>query len=124
MIAAERETIVNYSDADEAVMIFTCIRPDISALRKRAGVTLVAEGTYRDGSPWARFEIPRESFDLCRAVKPELSEAQRKQRSEAAKRTGGRTLLKGKSKAVGSKAIAGGSLPEGADAAAGAGVLA
>ena len=36
MIASERETTITYTDADEAVQIYTCIRRDITALKKKA----------------------------------------------------------------------------------------
>ena len=35
MIASERETTVTYTDADEAVQVYTCIRRDITALKKK-----------------------------------------------------------------------------------------
>ena len=77
MIAEERETVLAFTDADDRVMIYTCRRPDIRALRRRAGVTEVDSGTYPDGTPWARFTVPVDRFALASAVKRPASERQR-----------------------------------------------
>jgi hypothetical protein len=89
MIAEERETSITYSDADEQVLIYTCRRPDITALKKKLGqgVTLEREGVYEDGSPFAYFRIPRALFSVSRAVRSTqaLSPEQRAARSERMK---------------------------------------
>lgn len=76
MIAEERETTITYTDADKSVSIYTCRRQDITALKHKLerGVVLVAEGTYSDGTAWARFEIPRTLWRLGNAVKRAIPE--------------------------------------------------
>lgn len=79
MIAEERETTITYTEADTVVSIYTCRRQDITALKRKLerGVVLVAEGTYSDGTAWARFEIPRTLWRLGNAVKRAISESDR-----------------------------------------------
>lgn len=69
MRATERETTVSYSDDGRDVQIYTCIRRDITAMRKKEQFTLTEEGTHVDGTPYAYFTIPREKFDIARAAK-------------------------------------------------------
>lgn len=59
MIASERETTITYTDADEAVQIYTCIRRDITALKKKLsrGVVLLKEGTHLDAQPTPSFRF-------------------------------------------------------------------
>ena len=61
------------------VSIYTCRRPDITALKRKLdrGVVLEAEGNYSDGTAWARFTIPRDLWRLGNAVKRAISEADR-----------------------------------------------
>lgn len=70
MIAAERETTIAYTDADEFVSIYTCRRQDITTIRKKLdkGVILEREGTHADGTPFAYFKIPSKRFSVSRAV--------------------------------------------------------
>lgn len=79
MIAEERETTITYTEADDVVSIYTCRRPDITALKRKLdrGVVLEAEGNYSDGTAWARFTIPRDLWRLGNAVKRAISEADR-----------------------------------------------
>ena len=69
MIAAERETCVAFTDADEDVHIYTCRRQDITAMRKKPQFTEVRSGRYGDGTEWATFSIPRSEFSIARAAK-------------------------------------------------------
>lgn len=71
MIAAERETSVAYTDADAEVLIYTCRRSDISRLRGKLGrgVRQVELGHHADGTPFARFAVPLDRFNLAGAVK-------------------------------------------------------
>lgn len=79
MISSERETTITYTDADEAVQIYTCIRRDITALKKKAerGVVLLEEGTHLDGTAYAKFEVPVELWRPGNAIKRTVSETQR-----------------------------------------------
>lgn len=75
MIAAERETSIAYTDADEYVLIYTCRRQDITALKKKLdkGVVLHSEGAHQDGTPWAEFRIPLNRFSLAKCLKTTLA---------------------------------------------------
>ena len=62
MIAMERETTIAYSDADTEVLIFTCIKRDLTVLRKNPAFKLVRGGTYVDGTEWGDFRLPVDQF--------------------------------------------------------------
>ncbi|QEC49274.1 hypothetical protein FSW04_17940 [Baekduia soli] len=53
----ERETIVNGSDADSTLSVWTAQRKIITKLKKNPAATLVDEGKH-EGSAWAQFEVP------------------------------------------------------------------
>ena len=57
LTAAERETIITLSDADDTARVWTAQRPIITKLKKNPLATLVDEGVH-DGSVWADFELP------------------------------------------------------------------
>lgn len=57
LTAAERETVINLSDADATAKIWSCQRPMIRKLKANPDVTLLREGEH-DGSPWAEFSVP------------------------------------------------------------------
>lgn len=84
MHAEERETSITYSDADDQVVIFTCIRKDITALKKKEQFTLTEEGKYKDGTAHATFTIPRDRFNIAGAARTTraLSDEQRKAQGE------------------------------------------
>lgn len=86
MIASERETTITYTDADEAVQIYTCIRRDITALKKKhsRGVALLEEGTHRDGTVYATFQVPINLWRPGNAIKRTVSEASRQRGRELA----------------------------------------
>lgn len=69
MLAGERETSIAYSDEDDKVLIYSCIRKDITAMKKKDQFELVEEGAYEDGTIWAQFSIDRDKFDVGRAAK-------------------------------------------------------
>lgn len=79
MRKSEQETSVNYEGDSEEVRIFSCIRKDITALKKSGKFTLVDEGKYVDGSIWAEFTIPVENFSVARGAKSQrkLTDEQR-----------------------------------------------
>ena len=79
MISSERETTITYTDADEAVQIYTCIRRDITALKKKLGrgVVILEEGTHRDGTVYAKFQVPIDLWRPGNAIKRTVSETQR-----------------------------------------------
>ena len=86
MIGAERETVVNITDDDAMVRIWTCRQADINHLSKK--VTPAETGAYADGTQWARFLIPRTGYDVARGIKSvrTLTEDQRKALSDRLQR--------------------------------------
>jgi hypothetical protein len=62
MLAVERETTIAYSDADEEVLIYTCIKRDLTVLRKNPAFKQVRSGTYKDGTEWGDFRLPVDQF--------------------------------------------------------------
>jgi hypothetical protein len=57
LTAPERETVINFSDADDPAHVWTAQRPVITRLRANPAAELVKEG--RIGStPWAEFRLP------------------------------------------------------------------
>jgi hypothetical protein len=75
--AAERETVITFSDEGDTAAVWTAQRPIITKLKKNAGATLIEEGKF-EGTAWARFEIAAGliSFRSTR-VKRELTDEQR-----------------------------------------------
>lgn len=81
--AAERETIVNGTDADELVTILTHQRRHITALRKHAAFTEVRSG-FHGTTEWAEFTIAADRWSPATGAKRagrSLSEAQRAERA-------------------------------------------
>lgn len=80
MLAAERETTIAYTDADEYVTVFTCIRRDLTAMRKNPAFKQVRSGTYKDGTEWGDFQLSVEDFGSISSIvkrKRNLSDEQR-----------------------------------------------
>ena len=86
MIASERETTITYTDTDEDVQIYTCIRRDITALKKKLsrGVVLLEEGTHLDGTAYAKFQVPRRLWSISSGIKRTVSDAEKARRRELA----------------------------------------
>ena len=55
MITSERETTITYTDAGEAVQIYTCIRRDITALKKKLSRGV---GCWRRAHTWTAQPTP------------------------------------------------------------------
>ena len=80
MLAAERETTIAYSDDDEVVRIFTCIKRDLTVLKKNSAFKQVRSGTYADGTQWGDFELSVDDFGSVSSLvkrKRNLSDEQR-----------------------------------------------
>ena len=93
---SERETTVTYTAADDLVRIYTCIRRDITALKKKDQFTVESEGRTKDGTPYCNFTIPVEKFNLANAAKRTLNLSEeekqiRRERFEAARAKRGNT---------------------------------
>ena len=84
--AYERETTIVMSDGDPLVRISTMQRTVITALRKKDAFTEVKSGFF-DKTEWADFTIPREKFNLAKAVKAtvNLTDEQREERRRRGK---------------------------------------
>lgn len=86
MIASERETTITYTDADEAVQTYTCIRRDITALKKKLsrGVVLLEESAHLDGTVYAKFQVPMRLWSISSGIKRTVSDAEKARRRELA----------------------------------------
>jgi hypothetical protein len=77
LTAPDRETIISFSDAQDAAFIYTAQRTIITKLRKNVAAKLVEEGEH-EGSVWARFKLPAALASFrSSTVRRELSEEQR-----------------------------------------------
>ena len=87
LTADERETTLTVADGGDFVRIDTTRRKDITALRKRANVVLVASG-FHGTTEWAQFLVPAHLYDVARGVKTPrtLSDEQRAVLAERARR--------------------------------------
>jgi hypothetical protein len=68
VIAEERETVINASDADDVVRIWSAQRPVITAVRKSSKFTEIRSGRV-DGLEFAEFTIPASQWSPARAAK-------------------------------------------------------
>jgi hypothetical protein len=81
LTAYERETVIVMNDEELTARIWTAQRRIITKLKKNPAARLLEEGRS-DGSPWARFELPREFVSFrSTAVKLSLSDQQRAERA-------------------------------------------
>lgn len=82
LAAAERETVVNWSDADEEMSVWTAQRKVITKLKRNPAATLVDEGHF-GSTAWALFTLPVGllTFRTPRAGR-KLSPEQRSQNAE------------------------------------------
>ena len=71
--AAERETVINASDGDELVRIYTQQRRYIGRLRRNPRFTLIGEGVHNDGAVWAEFTIPASDWAPDSGAKRRIS---------------------------------------------------
>lgn len=68
MNAAERETVVNATDDDEVVRIWTAQRRFITKLRRHPRITELRTG-FVDGTEWAEFTVPSDQWNPVSGVK-------------------------------------------------------
>lgn len=66
--AAERETTVTITDADDTVRIWTAQRRYLGRLRRHPSFTEVKSGTH-GGSEWAEFTIPARDWNPATGAK-------------------------------------------------------
>lgn len=77
----ERETIINMSDGDDDVRIWTAQRKVITALRRKTEFTEIESGWYGT-SEWASFIIPARRFAMPNSRRT-VSDARRAELSDA-----------------------------------------
>jgi hypothetical protein len=77
--ALERETVITLNDAEEVASVYTAQRRKITQLKKNPAAVLIEEGVH-DGSPWARFELPK-NFISFRTKTRTFCEAERSRRA-------------------------------------------
>jgi hypothetical protein len=82
VIAEERETVVNATDADDVVRVWSAQRTYITALRKSPSFTEIRCGVA-DGTEWAEFTIPRALWNPVRGVKHVRKQSSEQKRASA-----------------------------------------
>ena len=65
----ERETVVNTSDGDDVVRVYTQQRKYIHRLLADHRFTLIGQGTHNDGIRWAEFTIPASDWNPLTGAK-------------------------------------------------------
>jgi hypothetical protein len=82
MEAAERETVINTSAADDHVRIWTAERVYITALRKSPNFAEIRCGVV-DGTEWAEFTIRKDQWNPVRGVKHLRKQSSEQKRANA-----------------------------------------
>lgn len=70
--AAERETTVTITDADDTVRIWTAQRRYLGRLRRHPSFTEVKSGTH-GGTEWAEFTIPARDWNPATGAKRKVT---------------------------------------------------
>lgn len=86
--AAERETTVTVTDADDVVRLWSNRRKDITKLRKHPLATVVSEGIDQ-GTAWVEVEIPADKWNPVTGIKRagrKLTDEQRQAMAERLRR--------------------------------------
>lgn len=81
----ERETIVNATDGDEVVRVWTAQRKHITKLRRNDAFTETASG-YHGGTEWAEFAIPATDWNPASGAKRKRAPLTEEQRQALADR--------------------------------------
>lgn len=81
----ERETIVNVTDGDDQVTIWTAQRKAITRLRKNTSFTQTGTG-YHGSTEWAQFTIPADQWNPASGAKRRSRPMTPEQRQAAAER--------------------------------------
>jgi hypothetical protein len=80
MIAAERETVAAVTKADDVVRIWSAIRTHITATRRSPSFTEISCGRV-DGTEWAEFDVPADTWNPVRGVKPSRKQSSEQKRA-------------------------------------------
>lgn len=88
LTAAERETTVTITDADDTVRIWTAQRGYLGKLRRHPAYTEVASGLH-GATEWAEFTIPADRWNPATGAKRQrnLSEEQKTELAERLRRS-------------------------------------
>ena len=82
--AAERETTVTITDADDTVRIWTAQRRYLGRLRRHPSYTEVASG-FHGGSEWAEFTIPASEWNPATGAKRKVTMTDEQRAASAAR---------------------------------------
>lgn len=85
MNAAERETTVTTSDAEDTVRIWTAQRRFVNRLRSDPRVTIVAEGEHGD-TKWIEATIPASDWNPVTGIKRRRAPLSEERREELRER--------------------------------------
>lgn len=84
LTAAERETTVTTTDADDTVRIWTAQRRHIGRMRRHDAFTEVKTGTI-GGSEWAEFTIPADQWNPASGAKRKSNLTDEQRQASAAR---------------------------------------
>ena len=82
--AAERETTVTITDADDTVRIWTAQRRYLGRLRRHPSFTEVKSGTH-GGTEWAEFTIPASEWNPATGAKRKVTMTDEQRAASAAR---------------------------------------
>ena len=82
--AAERETTVTTTDADDVVRIWTAQRRYLGRLRRHPSYTEVKSGTH-GGTEWAEFTIPASEWNPATGAKRKVTMTDEQRAASAAR---------------------------------------
>ena len=85
----ERETVINLSDGDDTVRIWTAQQTTLRRLRGDARFTEVESGV-EDGTEHASFTIPKDQWNPVSGAKRQLSVAEKARRAQILSKTAGK----------------------------------
>lgn len=111
MIAAERETVITVSDADELVSIWSAQRSIVGRLRGDDRFTETGSGIH-DDTEWASFTVPAARWSPLGGAKRRVSDAERATRAAGLAANLAKAAESTDHTRNGSK-VAGGSMPPG-----------
>jgi hypothetical protein len=92
VIAEERETVINATDADDMVRIWTCQARYLGRLRRHPSFTEVKSGRY-GSTEWAEFTIPASEWNPASGAKRRVTLTDEQKRAAAAHLPKRRSLL-------------------------------
>jgi hypothetical protein len=92
VIPSERETVINCTDADDVVRIFTCQARYLGRLRRDPRFVEVRSGRYGD-TPWGEFEIAATEWNPVTGAKRRVTLTEEQRQARAARLPGKGSLL-------------------------------